>query len=92
MLTNENRDVQFRGRRKSDHQNGDSKRGTKQRFDHALQNLEAFRNLRRALSGAQSRRLGEYVIDVLAEECDSVAWRKMLGEARRRVVLYFPEE
>jgi hypothetical protein len=79
----DNHDIQYRGKGKGGH---------KKRFGFALENLQVFRDVRRNLQGAQARRLSEYLIDILAEETDPVSWRRMLGEARRRVTLYFPED
>jgi hypothetical protein len=78
----------------SSHWDGEERRGKafhKRKYDESLQNLNLLQDTRRALRGSQSRRLSEYMIDVLSEAVDPVTWRKLLVEARRRVTLYFPE-
>jgi hypothetical protein len=57
-----------------------------------LQNLDLFREVQRLVPRRHAHQMGQYLIEVLAEAVNSSCWRKIIGEAHRRVLLYYPEE
>lgn len=94
-MKNENQDVQYQ----NEHSALASRWGSKpsERFlrksnSAGLENLDLLRELRKALPRRHAARLEEYLVDVLAEAINSISWRKILGEAHRRVSLYYPPD
>lgn len=93
-MKGENQDVQYKnGREHPASQAGRGPSAYLKRIDNAgLENLGLYQELRRALPRRQSRWLDSYLLDVLAEAMNPISWRKMLGEAHRRVSIYYPDD
>jgi hypothetical protein len=88
----ENRDIQVVDRKEISADNPRGGKFVKKKNNAGLQNMELYRSLRHALPRRHDHRLSDYLIDVLAESINPECWRRILGEARHRISLYYPEE
>lgn len=94
-VKNENQDVQFQDRPERSVprlERRANERFLKKSNCAGLQNLDLLRELRRSLPRRHAAHLEAYLVDVLAEAINSISWRKILGEAHRRVSLYYLDE